>query len=78
LQNNSGEIARVARDIDAKIVAVMGEISAQRKILDQLNPDKVLERGYALIRGDVEVGNVVEITTFKDDIKAKIMEVKER
>ena len=78
LRANREEIVRVGQDIVVRITTVEGEIAAQCKILDQLNPDKVLERGYALMRGDAKVGNVVEITTFKQDIKAKITEVKER
>ena len=78
LRTNREEIARVGNDIVVRITTVEGEIAAQCKILDQLNPEKVLERGYSLMRGDAKVGNVVEITTFKQDIKAKITEVKER
>ena len=78
LRANREEIVRVGQDIVVRITTVEGEIAAQCKILDQLNPDKVLERGYALMRGDAKVGNVVGITTFKQDIKAKITEVKER
>ena len=78
LRANRDEIARVGHDIVVKITTVENEIAAQCKILEQLNPDKVLERGYALMRGDAKVGNVVEITTFKQEIEAKVTKVKER
>jgi exodeoxyribonuclease VII large subunit len=78
LRANRDEITRVGQDIVVRITTVENEIAAQCKILDQLNPEKVLERGYALMRGDAKVGNVVEITTHSQDIKAKITEVKER
>lgn len=75
---NRGEMARVGHDIVVRITTHENEIAAQCKILEQLNPEKVLERGYALMRGDIKVDNVVEITTHTQDIKAKITEVKER
>lgn len=75
---NRGEIRRVGQDIVVKITAFEHEVVAQSKILEQLNPEKVLERGYALILGDAKVDNVVKITTHKQEIKAKITEVKER
>ena len=78
LRINRDEIARVGHDIVVKITTVENEIAAQCKILEQLNPDKVLERGYALMRGDTKVGSVVEITTFKQEIEAKVTKVKER
>ena len=78
LSANREEMARVARDIVVKITTIEGDVVAQRKILAQLNPEKVLERGYAIVRGDIDVGNVVDITTHKQEIKAKITEVKEK
>lgn len=78
IATNRGEIRRVGQDIVVKITTFEHEVAAQSKILEQLNPEKVLERGYALILGDVKVDNVVKITTHKQEIKAKITEVKER
>ena len=72
------DVLRVGRDIVVKITTIESEIAAQKHVLAQLNPDNVLERGYALIRGEAKVGNVVEITTYKQDIKAKVTEIKER
>ena len=71
-------VSRVGNDIVVKITSTESDILAQKRILEQLNPEKVLERGYALLKGDIRVDNVVEITTIKQDIKAKITEVKER
>lgn len=72
------DLSRVAKDITVKITTLESEIAAQKRILDQLNPEKVLERGYALIKGEITVDNVVDITTCKQKIKAKITDVKER
>ena len=72
------DVARVGRDIVVKITTIEGEVAAQARILTQLNPEIVLERGYALVRGDMVMDNVVEITTSKQVAKAKITEVKER
>ena len=72
------DVLRVGRDIVVKITTIESEIAAQKRVLAQLNPDNVLERGYALIRGEAKVGNVVEITTYRQDIKAKVTEIKER
>ena len=72
------DVSRIGNDIVVKITSIENDIMAQRRILEQLSPERVLERGYALLRGDVKVDNVVEITTSKQDIKAKVIEVKER
>ena len=72
------EILRVGDELIVRITTLESEIASQRRILAQLNPEKILERGYALVKGEVSVGNVVEITTSKQEIKAKITEIKER
>ncbi len=72
------EILRVGDELIVRITTLESEIASQRRILAQLNPEKILERGYALVKGEVGVGNVVEITTSKQEIKAKITEIKER
>jgi hypothetical protein len=43
-----------------------------------LNPEKVLEQGYAILSGKISPGNVVKITTFKNEIEAEIKSIKER
>ena len=75
---NRQEIARVYQEIVKKIDSVKNEIAGQKKILDQLNPERVLERGYALIRGDIKLGNDISITMSKREIEAKITNIRER
>jgi exodeoxyribonuclease VII large subunit len=66
------------RQINTKITSFEQEISGIVKVLEQLNPERVLERGYALLSGKVAVGNVVNITTLKQEIVAEIKDIKER
>jgi exodeoxyribonuclease VII large subunit len=49
-----------------------------RQVLAELNPQKVLERGYALMRGEAKVGNIIEIE--KDDIliTAEVQDVRRK
>jgi len=54
------------------------EIGKTCKILEQLNPERVLERGYAMVRGDMSEGSVVEITTVSSVAEATINKVEAR
>ena len=78
LAQNRGEVERVAQQIVVKITTMEQEVQAQIKILAQLNPENVLARGYALVTGNIDVGNVVKITTSKMEIDAKIEKISER
>jgi exodeoxyribonuclease VII large subunit len=75
---NRTEIMRVGQEIARKIELFKQDVLAQCKILEQLNPERVLERGYALVRGDVVVGSEIGITTKQQEIKAKVTKVEER
>lgn len=75
---NRQEIMRAGREILRRIELLQNDVSGQRKILEQLNPEQVLERGYALIRGDVAEGNEINILMAKNEIEAKVTKIKER
>ncbi|MBR3248984.1 exodeoxyribonuclease VII large subunit [Candidatus Saccharibacteria bacterium] len=50
----------------------------KKRLLEALNPEKVLARGYAIITGKMSPGNVVKITTFDAEVDAEVKKVKER
>jgi len=50
-------------------------ISNLRNVLAQLNPNAVLSRGYALIRGNIKVGSLIEIETNKAILGAEVKNV---
>jgi exodeoxyribonuclease VII large subunit len=66
------------RFLRQKIVEVENEINSKRRILQSVNPETTLKRGYAIVTGDLIEGNVVKITTFEKETEAKIVKVKER
>lgn len=49
-------------------------LQAKKPLIDEYNPDSVLRRGYAIVRGDIALGNVVQITTEKLKATAQIIE----
>lgn len=75
---NRAEIARVCQEIFRKLDSIKNDVVAQIKILEQLNPERVLERGYALIKGEIAEGEEIGIVTAKNEIEAKITKIKER
>lgn len=53
-------------------------LKQKQQLLAALNPESILERGYAILSGRLIVGDVVKITTSKQEIKAMVKEVYER
>ena len=72
------DVMRVGNDIATKIANCESELKAQLKILEQLNPENALRRGYALVTGEYVKDSVVKITTYKHEMDAKIVAIKKR
>ena len=53
-------------------------VQQKLKILEVLNPEKVLEQGYAILAGKISPGNMIDITTMQQKIKAEVKEIYER
>ncbi|MBR3269692.1 exodeoxyribonuclease VII large subunit [Candidatus Saccharibacteria bacterium] len=72
------KIGIIRQRIELEIRNLESEISQKMRILEVLNPEKILKQGYAILAGDTSVGSVVKITTFEKEIEAEIKKVKER
>ena len=77
-RENHDKITHVSRDVNQKIANYTSSINQKMKILEALNPEKVLRQGYAILSGKVSPGNVVKITTFDKEINAEIKEIYDR
>lgn len=66
----------VFRRIQEKLDDTFEHLATMRVVVSQLNPDNVLKRGYALLRGEQKVGSVVEIETLQSVMKAEVQDVR--
>lgn len=53
-------------------------LAALRLAVSQANPQTILKRGYALLRGEASVGNTIEIETFSTIITAEVNDVRSK
>jgi exodeoxyribonuclease VII large subunit len=63
---------------DEHINRRIDQLDAVRNVLVQLNPQTVLARGYALVRGMQKVGQVIEVETNQSIMKAEVKDVKRK
>lgn len=64
--------------IELRLRSLQDEVTTTVKLLRQFDPQVVLERGYALIRGEVDVGSTITIERSKDMIQAEVRSVSEK
>lgn len=71
-------LGEALRFMKQKVAATQEDMNGKIKILEGVNPEAVLKRGYAIVSGDLVEGNVVKITTFDKEVETRITKVKER
>lgn len=67
-------VALINRRYESQLIL----LQALRRVLSELDPRRVLERGYALIRGDMSVGNTIEIEKSNTIVKAEVIHVSKK
>lgn len=64
--------------LDEKLKNYEQMVSLQQKILSSYNPESVLEKGYAVVRGTVKTGSVLDIETAKYNITAEVQSYEQK
>jgi len=62
--------------IQQKLDDTFEQLGVLRVVVAQLNPENVLQRGYALLRGEQKVGSIIEIETLNNSITAEVQDVR--
>jgi exodeoxyribonuclease VII large subunit len=70
----SGALQMMGRQIET----VSQLLTARQQVLAQLNPETVLARGYALVRGEQSPGSMIEIETAKVIVRAEVKDVRKK
>lgn len=58
--------------LDSEIARTLQDVRQKKDILSALDPNKVLERGYAIIRGEILVGREIEISLRDKKVRAEV------
>lgn len=74
----AGVVEAAELRIDERLRVLRDEVRSTAKLLRQYDPAVVLARGYALVRGDIDIGNIIEIERTKDTIQAEVRHVSKK
>jgi exodeoxyribonuclease VII large subunit len=72
------KLANAVRQIDRRFTRQQDQLFGLQRVLAELDPRKVLARGYALVRGDIAVGKVIEIEKSDIVITAEVQHVSKK
>lgn len=65
-------------NLQNSIITEENHLKSIKNLLDTLNPESILKRGYAILSGDISPGNVVKITTHDKIITTEVKNVTKR
>lgn len=71
-------ISDVFREIEERFGRVSETLIASRSVLEAYNPDAVLARGYAIVRGTAQIGDTIEVEQARRYIEAEVTSVREK
>jgi exodeoxyribonuclease VII large subunit len=77
-QQVSGILQQAFMAIERRHERYEERIRHQRQLLTEFDPRKVLARGYALVRGELAVGKIIEIEKSDSLIKAEVYHVSKK
>ncbi len=77
-QERAGVLERAAESTHRHLELYRERVGQTRRLLRELDPQRVLERGYALLRGELKQGSVITIETARAIIEARIETYDER
>ncbi len=78
LDHTDDALARALDEIRTRLETITDHLRQKSQLLAVLNPENILKQGYAILSGDISIGNVVKITTNKRIIKAQVKEIYDR
>lgn len=72
------DLESVRRLMRQGLDAAFERLGILRVAVSQVNPDNVLKRGYALLRGETTVGGKIEVETFERIVEAEVKNVRQK
>ena len=75
---NRDKLVKAVDKIKEEYRKVTDDVRHKVKLLETLNPEKILRQGYAILSGKISPGEMIGITTSRQEIEAEIKKIKER
>lgn len=78
LEVNKTKMTQLSQKIQREVTILARTLQDKLRLVEALNPEKVLKQGYAILSGKISPGTLIKITTIKNEIEAEVKKVKER
>jgi exodeoxyribonuclease VII large subunit len=77
-QETKQKLESILDRVDRAVDDSSGRVEQLRAMLGAFDPKRVLERGYAIVRGDIGVGKMLEVETQSEYIETEVRNVRKK
>lgn len=78
IEGNQSRLGEVASFVEQQIDDAMRDIGHLTSMIGVYDPQSILDRGYAIIRGDIQAGSLIEVETSRQKLTAEVRDVKQK
>lgn len=77
-QETEQRLRSILDHVDQVVDNSLGRVEQLRAVLNAFDPKRVLERGYAIVRGDIAIGKTLEVETQAEYIETEVRSVRKK
>ena len=71
-------LLRTKQQILNQILRELNQLKSTQKVIENLNPETILKKGYAILKGELKLDSEISLETFDSEISARITQIKSK
>ena len=75
---NKRNLLRAKQQILNQILRELNQLKSTQKVIENLNPETILKKGYAILKGELKIDSEISLETLDSEISARITQIKSK
>ena len=71
-------LLRAKQQILNQILRELNQLKSTQKVIENLNPETILKKGYAILKGELRIDSEISLETLDSEISARITQIKSK
>ena len=71
-------LLRAKQQILNQILRELNQLRSTQKVIENLNPETILKKGYAILKGELKVDSEISLETLDAEISARVTKIKSK
>ena len=71
-------LLRAKQQILNQILRELNQLKSTQKVIENLNPETILKKGYAILKGELKIDSEISLETLDSEISARVTKIKSK